>query len=120
MTTRATLGAKGETLAAEYLERQGFVILERNARLQHKEIDIIARDGRTVVFVEVKTRSSDAYGVAEESITKSKLRHLETALHWYSQAHNLTNVRIDAIAITATTAGKAKLRHFKNLSVASL
>ena len=59
---RRALGARGENLAARWYEGHGYTILERNWRCREGELDIIARTGTTIVFIEVKTRSSDAYG----------------------------------------------------------
>ena len=113
-----TIGARGETLAAQYLERQGFVIIERNARIGHKEVDIIARDGDTVVFVEVKTRTGDSHGTAAEAVTDHKLSNVVTALEVYLLRHpNIVTARIDVIAIMVTSIGKATLRHYRNVSI---
>jgi putative endonuclease len=115
------IGKKGESLAAQYLERQGFTIIERNAHIGHKEIDLIAEDKGTLVFIEVKTRTTDIYGSAEEAITKKKLENLEIALAIYLQKNShYKNYRIDAITITATKPGKAILKHYPNLSSDSL
>lgn len=113
-----TIGQRGETLATQYLERQGFVILERNARIGHKEVDIIARDGSEVVFVEVKTRTGDSHGSAAEAVTAHKLAHVVTALEAYLLRHpEVSSARIDVVAITVTTVGKALLQHYRNVSV---
>lgn len=113
-----TIGKRGETLAARYLERQGFVILESNARIGHKEVDIIARDGDEVVFVEVKTRTGDSHGTAAEAVTSHKLSHLITALEAYLLRHpEVSSARIDVIAITVTSIGKARLQHYRNVSI---
>ena len=66
------LGDRGEAAAAEYLEKKGYTILNRNYYICHGEIDIIAKDGDCTVFVEVKTRRSDKYGSGLEAITVSK------------------------------------------------
>lgn len=111
-----TIGQRGETLATQYLERQGFVILERNARIGHKEVDIIALDGDTLVFVEVKTRTKENFGTAEESITRHKVRHIVTALEIYLIRNpEIERARIDVIAITSSGSGKAVLRHYRNI-----
>lgn len=115
---KQSLGQKGETLAAKYLERQGFKIIERNARIGHKEVDLIASHGRTLVFIEVKTRASDTYGEASEAITESKIRNIQEALAAYWQKHEgkFKDARIDVIAINVHN-HKAKLQHYKNVSM---
>jgi putative endonuclease len=76
---RAETGAAAETLAAEYLESRGLAIVRRNFRCRGGEIDLIARDGSTLVFVEVRLRSSNAFGGAGASITAAKRRRLKFA-----------------------------------------
>lgn len=72
-------GAAAESLAAEFLEARGLVVVERNYRCRGGEIDLIARDGATLVFVEVRLRTSDAFGGARASITAAKRRRLKFA-----------------------------------------
>jgi len=78
-----TAGAAPETLAAEYLMRQGLAIVARNFRTRAGEIDLVARDGRTLVFVEVRMRRSASHGGAVESITAQKRRRLVAAANGY-------------------------------------
>lgn len=79
-------GARAEALAAEYLVRQGLTIVRRNFRTRFGEIDLIARDGGTLVFVEVRMRRSRSYGGAVESITASKRARLVAAANGYLAA----------------------------------
>jgi putative endonuclease len=81
-STGAT-GARAETLAADYLMRQGLTIVRRNFRTRFGEIDLIARDGRMLVFVEVRMRSSPDYGGALESITAVKRARMVAAANGY-------------------------------------
>ena len=80
---RAELGARAEALASDYLARQGLVLVVRNFRTRHGEIDVIARDRDTLVFVEVRLRSRAAYGGAAASITPAKRARLLAAAHAY-------------------------------------
>jgi putative endonuclease len=80
---RRRLGNAGEDAAVRYLCQQGYVILERNFRCRWGEIDLIARDGRTLAFVEVKTRRSQRYGPAAAAVTLGKQRHLIKASQVY-------------------------------------
>lgn len=73
---RQTLGKNGEDLACAELERRGYAILERRYRSRHGEIDIIARVGQTLVFVEVKARSGNAFGGAGAAVTRGKQRRV--------------------------------------------
>ena len=81
------LGEPAEDLAAAFLEREGFKILERNYRCKMGEIDLIAQSGDTTIFVEVRARSSEAFGGAAESITATKRARLVRAAHHYLACH---------------------------------
>jgi putative endonuclease len=79
------IGAAAEALAARFLERAGLAIVERNFRCRAGEIDLIARDGRTLVFVEVRLRGSEAFGGARASVDRAKQRRiLQAARHYLS------------------------------------
>ena len=102
-THRGNLGKRGEDIAVAHLTRGGYRILDRNWRCARGEIDIVAREGGDLVFIEVKTRSSLAYGHPLESITLVKLARLRgLALAW-CQAHPSVSgaLRIDAVAVLA-------------------
>ncbi|MDH5537569.1 MAG: YraN family protein [Betaproteobacteria bacterium] len=93
-------GKDAETLAAEFLARKGVVITQRNYRCRFGEIDLIARDGATLVFVEVRSRRREAYGGAAESITAAKrARLIHAARHYLATAALDTPARFDAILI---------------------
>ena len=99
---RATLGLQGETLAGAALRRQGYAILATRYRTRRGEIDIVARDGATLVFVEVKTRASGARGTAREAVTAKKRQRLIAMATDYLARYHVTNapVRFDVVAIT--------------------
>ncbi|OGC50252.1 YraN family protein [candidate division WWE3 bacterium RIFCSPHIGHO2_01_FULL_40_23] len=113
---RKDLGRIGEDIAERYLLNKNFVILERNFRSKRwGEIDIIARDGETIVFVEVKTRSSNRYGNPYEAVTKYKLKALRNSANYYLFTHNLKCLaRIDVISINFNF-GKYGINHFTNV-----
>jgi len=113
--TNRFIGQQGEKIAREYLEKQGFKILETNRRFSRFcEIDIIALDKNTVVFVEVKTRSSELTGIPAEAITKTKYKHLKTGLFMYLQENpQYKKFRIDAISIILKP--KLDIKHLKNI-----
>lgn len=78
-------GHKGEDVACDYLKRQGYKILERNYRIRGGEIDIVAKEGETLVFIEVKTRWSHEYGPPSESMTPWKIKYLLKTARFYVQ-----------------------------------
>ena len=98
---RIRTGKQGETLAAAYLEKAGYQIIERNYRCLFGEMDLVARDGQTVVFVEVKSRKSDRFGVPQLSVGLQKQKKLsQIALHYLEQKRFYPcDTRFDVIAI---------------------
>jgi putative endonuclease len=115
------LGRRGEQIAARHLEARGLQVVERNWRCQHGEIDLVARDGRDTVIVEVKTRSSNDFGHPFEAITPQKLgrlRRLASAwcLHAGGPASPIGRVRIDAVAVLLPDGSPAVIEHLVGLS----
>ena len=98
---RVILGKTGEDLACSELEKRGYEIIARRYRQRRGEIDIIARDGATVVFVEVKARDSRAFGEAAEAVTGFKRRRLVQLAVDYMTRHHLANrpCRFDVVSI---------------------
>ena len=98
---RQNLGKSGEDLAVAELERLGYAVLARRYRTNHGEIDIIARDGDTLVFVEVKVRTSADCGRAAEAVTRRKQRRLASMASDYLVRNDLNDVacRFDVVAI---------------------
>jgi putative endonuclease len=90
-------GNTAEQLAATFLQKKGLTLLERNFRCAHGEIDLIMRDGKTLVFVEVRLRSNTNFGGAAMSITRSKQQKLTRTAERYLQIHGDTTCRFDAI-----------------------
>lgn len=104
-------GSAAEALAAGLLAEAGLEIIARNYSCRHGEIDIIARDGDTLVFVEVRSRGSGAFGGAAASITAAKRdRLLKTARHYLARLGSLPACRFDAVLITARPARREWLR----------
>ncbi|QIM16781.1 YraN family protein [Leucobacter insecticola] len=113
-----TLGAYGESLAAEYLTGLGFHILERNWRTRAGELDLIARDRQTLVAIEVKTRSGTGYGNPLEAITAQKmlrLRHLLLDWAHETRAHG-HGLRVDAVGITLRANQTPRIDHLRGIS----
>ncbi|PKM76606.1 MAG: YraN family protein [Firmicutes bacterium HGW-Firmicutes-15] len=95
------LGNRGEEIASRYLKEQGYRILTRNYRSRYGEVDIICTFGESIVFVEVKTRTSTSFGSPEESITRSKREHIRKVALIYleSYQHPFKEMRFDVIGI---------------------
>lgn len=110
---KAAPGQAGEEAAAAYLEGQGLVILARNVRCRVGEIDIVAREGASVVFVEVKERRGASHGGGLEAVTAGKRRRLVRAALWYAQRERLGEqpMRFDVVAVERQPDGTARLRH---------
>ena len=112
-----SLGARGEREAARFLRRLGYKIVARSQRSRLGEIDLVAVDGRTVVFVEVKTRRSHDAGHPTEAIDADKQRRLTRAALAYLKRHGLLecSARFDVVAITWPDAGgKPTVEHLLN------
>lgn len=100
MAKHNDFGKLGEEIAANYLMEKGYEILECNWRNIHKEIDIIARDGKFLVIVEVKTRQTDEYGNPDIAVTRKKQRMLIAAANAYIMRNRLDiETRFDIISI---------------------
>ncbi len=98
---RQVLGIQGEDLAVAELERHGYAILARRYRTRHGEIDIVARDGDTIVFVEVKAKESAEFGTGAEAVTARKQRRVISMAVDYLARNRLTSrpCRFDVVAI---------------------
>ena len=102
MENKQSLGKSGEEFAARFLQESGLWIVTRNYRCPKGEMDIIARDGETLVFIEVRTRRSSYRGWGEESITPAKAHRLRSIGSYYiiQQGYrNWPNLRFDVVAI---------------------
>ncbi|GMV21852.1 MAG: YraN family protein [Vicinamibacterales bacterium] len=113
---RQSAGKLGEDLAAVELWHQGYAILARRYRTRYGEIDIVAQDGDTVVFVEVRARRTERCGSAAESITRSKQRRLAAmALDYLAWCNNPdAPCRFDVVAIDGVGGDQVKLTHIKD------
>lgn len=98
---RKTLGARGEEIAVAYLKRQKYRIIETNFRCRCGEVDIIARDGKTLVFVEVKTRRTASYGLPQLAVTPFKQRQISKAALTYLSKNRLMEetARFDVVSV---------------------
>ncbi len=113
-------GKYGESIAASFLQKQGYRILAKNRRYGHKEIDIIAKDNETIVIVEVKLRYTDFFGFPEQAVNKRKQKLLIEAADAYITENNLNNdVRYDVVAIVFEN-NKKRLLHIKDAFIPGL
>lgn len=117
MAAKDVLGRRGEELAAQYLTAEGYTVLDRNWRCARGEIDLVARDGNDTVFVEVKTRSSTAFGHPFEAITEQKLLRLKRLANAWCDVHPYRRgtVRIDAIAVIAGAGSEPVIEHLRSV-----
>jgi len=112
-----TLGQRGEAAAARYLKRLGYKIVGRGTHIRRGEIDIIAIDGRTIVFVEVKTRDSSAAGEPHEAVDRDKQDRLTRLALVYLKRHRLLDypARFDVVSILwPQGARRPEIQHIKN------
>jgi len=108
------LGEIGEQLAADYLSRKGYVILERNFVYDRAELDIIAQKDRTIVVVEVKTRNSAFFGDPQDFVTNGKIKLMVKATNEYIISNNIElEVRFDIIAVLKNKTIE-QIDHFEN------
>ena len=110
------VGDRGERLAAHYLEGGGWTILGRNFRVGHKEVDLVARRGEVVAFIEVKTRTGLAFGHPLEAITPRKQQEIaEVADTWIQRYGHPNDVyRFDAVAILIGPGAAPEIEHVED------
>ncbi len=118
--SRAEIGAFGEQLAVDYLQGQGMRVLARNWRCRYGELDVIAADDATgtVVFVEVKTRTTDQFGPVQQAVTPAKVRRIRRlAGVWLSQQGAAwAALRIDVVAIRIGRQRTPEITHIRAVS----
>ena len=113
-STKIQTGKEGEKIAAAYLKKNGYRIIEKNYRCVLGEIDIIAREKGALVFVEVKTRKSAELGYPEQAVGINKQKKMSQLALWYLQKKNAdTGARFDVVAITISTSGN-EIKLIKN------
>ena len=114
-------GVWGEDLAAAFLREKGYIILERDWHSKHRDIDIIAQDGETTVFVEVKARRSREYGEPADAIDNHKRSHLRNAIQHYLKYRNITHYRFDVVTIIGSVGSKnPEIEHIEDFNIQEL
>lgn len=109
------LGSEGEDLAVKFLRKKGYRIISRNYKNYIGEIDIIAKDGETVVFIEVKTRANDSFGFPFESVHRKKRQKLKNlALLYLKKLGEELPVRFDVLSITCAENGNTEIDHIQD------
>ncbi len=112
------IGHLGEDIARRYLEKKGYFIVDQNYKNKYAEIDLIVKDKDSLVFVEVKTRINEHFGIPEDAINRNKLRRLIRNAQVYMMRKNYDlDFRIDAVCIVLDE-NKQPLRidHYKNIN----
>ena len=119
MNHNQKIGQFGEEIACNYLKNKGYLIIAQNIKLSFKEIDIVAKIGDLLVFIEVKTRLSNKYGEADEAMTIQKTNNFRQAIELYLENNKKTDFeefRADLIAIDIDKVRKiAKIKHYKDV-----
>lgn len=118
MAAHNELGKWGEDLAADYLQRKGYTIIERDWKSGKRDLDIIAQDGNVIVFVEVKTRRNRLFGEPEESVDYHKLQNLRQAIsHYVKFKHIRQEIRFDIISIVGTVGTDPDIQHIQDVTL---
>jgi putative endonuclease len=115
MATHNDFGKKAEDLAVEYLQKNGYKILVRNFRFQKAEIDIISEKDNLIIVTEVKARSTDAFILPQEAVTKTKIKLIVSAANHYLEEFNRDQeVRFDIISVLPDEKGNLNTEHIEN------
>lgn len=111
-----TLGKSGENIAARFLRKNGYKILDANFRTKIGEIDIVAQEQGYICFIEVKTRQGTSFGCPEEAITPRKIRKLSQMALWYLKANRLMDqpCRFDVVSIVLAAPDSPQIQLFKD------
>ena len=118
MAAHNELGKWGEDIAAAYLEEKGYEILERDWKSGHHDLDIVAKDGHTLVIVEVKTRRNRLFGDPEEAIDYKKRKSLQSAINHYIKSHHTgQDVRFDIISIVGMIDSQPEIDHIIDVTL---
>ena len=111
----SALGTSGEALAEDHLRGLGYGIVARDVRTPIGQLDLVASDGPTLVFVEVKTRAGHGFGLPQEAVDARKIRKLrQLALYYLKQAPHRGPVRFDVIGLTVRAGKLLRVDHIKN------
>jgi putative endonuclease len=115
MAHNQKIGRWGEEIAAAFLEKLGYILLDKNARTPYGEIDLVASWGGVTVFVEVKTRTTRSFGLPEEAITPRKQAHMLAAAEHYAATCAIDSWQLDVIAVEGKPGSTPSIEHFENI-----
>ena len=112
------IGYLGEAIAKKYIQNKGYKVIEQNYKTKYAEIDLIARDKRTLVFIEVRTKVGERFGSPEESLNRSKINKLvKNTAAYVVQKGYIKRCRIDAVCIVLDKKEKIKrVNHYQNIT----
>ncbi|MCR4922006.1 MAG: YraN family protein [Bacteroidaceae bacterium] len=118
MAAHNDLGKWGEDIAAEYLQKKQFRIIQRDWRSGHRDIDIVATDGECLIFVEVKTRRDTEYGSPLDAINYWKRKNLLASINHYIRAHHIDMpFRCDVVAVVAHIGEEPDITHIEDINL---
>lgn len=117
-TSNLEIGQLGESMAQDYLQSKGYIIIDQNYKNKYAEIDLIAQDKNTIVFVEVKTRIGERFGSPEDAINRDKtFRLIRNAQAYMAYRHNPCTYRIDVICLVLDENKEIKrIDHYENIT----
>ena len=112
------IGYIGEEIASNYLKKNNYIIIERNYRCKSGEIDIVAKEKNTIIFIEVKTRTNKKYGMPIDAVNKIKQKHLASAINYYLYNKRVldSDVRFDVIEVILENS-RFSINHIKNCNL---
>lgn len=114
---KQTVGRRGEDVAADFLRQHGCLVIDRNLRTPHGEIDIIARLGDEIIICEVKARSGSGYGYPETAVTRSKYENIVRSAQYYLTGRGLKDFwRVDIVSVEFGVNEEPKITWFKNVN----
>jgi putative endonuclease len=115
MAAKDVLGRRGEDLAAQYLEEQGLLVLSRNWRCRHGELDLVATDSVRLVVCEVKTRSGTKFGAPAEAVDWRKAARIRRITQFWLAAHQVRwcEIRFDVLAVVVQPGEPVAVQHYE-------
>jgi putative endonuclease len=118
MAAHNELGQWGEEKAADYLRGEGYVVRHRDWKFGHRDLDLVAMDGMTLVFVEVKTRRNNDFSEPEQAVDWRKMRNLAIAANAYVKMYRLDfDIRFDIVSVVGTSYDASEVHHIKDAFV---
>ncbi|MBQ8047519.1 MAG: YraN family protein [Prevotella sp.] len=118
MARHNEIGKWGEDVAAAFLQEKGYAIVERDWRSGHRDLDLVARDGDRMVFVEVKTRQDGSYASPAYTLNQRKLSNVAQAIHHYIHTKNIVeDFRVDIIIVAGSPGKTPEITHLEDVRI---